>query len=99
MDNDFYPTESIPNGLRDGDTAFGSRKISGNKVDMLSERTGFPACRRQNLDTRFPKRRNDRLPEALRSARDQRAMTFYVETVGHQIISKRTIMAPDREKT
>ena len=41
MDNDFYPTESFPNGLRDGDTAFGSRKIGGNKLYIRRERTGF----------------------------------------------------------
>ncbi len=99
MDNDFCPTESVPNGLRDGDSALGSRKIGGNKLYILRERTGFPACRGQNFDTGFPKCRNDRLSEALCSARDQRAMTFYVETIGHQIISKRTIMASDREKT
>jgi hypothetical protein len=68
MDDDFYPTESLPNGLRDGDTAFGSRKIGSNKLKILNERTGSPACRGQNLDARFPERGNDRLSEAPCSA-------------------------------
>jgi hypothetical protein len=41
MDSDFYPT-GLSRTASATATAFGSRKIGGNKLDILRERTGFP---------------------------------------------------------